>query len=204
LAGPSPSAATEPEIKALRILGVLGELYLVAEGTSGLVLVDQHAAHERILFEQLLKTAQSGDGLQQQLLLPVTVDLSPEDAALLGRHVEHFQRLGFSVEPFGGNTFLVTAVPPQFPQENLAGLLQDILDEVRQSPGAVSRPEDVRIAQAACKHAVRGSDSLTDAEIRQLLSDLAKTEMPYTCPHGRPVMISIPFRELEKRFGRDR
>ncbi|NOY79898.1 MAG: DNA mismatch repair endonuclease MutL [Kiritimatiellaeota bacterium] len=200
--GTSLSAATRPEIAALRIIGTFGNLYLVAEGSGGLVLIDQHAAHERILFERLLAAAAKGEGPRQPLLLPVTIELAPADAAFLAGRQGDFDRLGFGLEPFGGNTVLVTAVPPGFPQENLAGMLRDILDDLRTRPGGVKRIDEVRIAQAACKHAVRAEDPLADDEVRGLLRDLARTEMPYTCPHGRPVMINIPMAELEKRFGR--
>ncbi len=200
--GPSPSVATRPEIRGLRVLGVLNTLYLIAEGSAGLVLVDQHAAHERILFEKLLAAAKSRDGASQPLLLPVTVDLAPADAALLKHNIERFTGLGFGLAPFGGNTFLVTAMPAHFPQENIAGMLRDILDELRDGTGVMPRPDEIRIAQAACKHAVRSEDPLTGREIKQLLESLAETEMPYTCPHGRPVMINIPHDEIEKRFGR--
>ncbi len=200
--GPSPSAAVRPEIARLRILGAFQNLYLVAESESGLVLIDQHAMHERILFERLLAAARAGPDMQQPLLLPVTVHLAPADSAFLLRHIEQFQKIGFAVEPFGGDTVLITAVPPGLPQENLAGLLRDMLDELRESPSAVARPDEVRIAQAACKHAVRARDPLEPEEIRELLRALARTEMPYTCPHGRPVMIKITLEELEKRFGR--
>jgi DNA mismatch repair protein MutL len=201
-AGPSPSAATRPEIQQLRVIGVFANLYLVAESPAGLVLIDQHAAHERVLFEKLLASARSEDGASQPLLLPVTVELAPADAALLRRSQEYFVRVGFRLDPFGGNTFLITAIPPHFPQENLAGMLRDILDELQENPAGSPRPDEVRVAQAACKHAVRSEDSLTQAEVQKLLEALAETEMPYTCPHGRPVMINIPHAELEKRFGR--
>jgi len=199
---PAVPATTRAEIAALRILGIVSDLYVVAAGNSGLVLIDQHAAHERILFEGMLAAAHRQAAPQQQLLLPVTVDLSPEDAALLTRHLEELKRLGFGLEPFGGNTVLIAAVPSHFPQENVGGLLRDILDEIRHSAGGASRADEVRIAQAACKHAVKASDPLGENEIRHLLADLARAEMPYTCPHGRPVMINISFRDLEKRFGR--
>ncbi len=200
--GTSPSTATRAEIRDLRVIGVLNSLYLVAESRSGLVLIDQHAAHERILFERLLKAAAAQDAERQPLLLPVTLDLAPADAALLRRSLEHFQRLGFGLETFGGNTFLVNAVPARFPHENLAGLLRDVLDELRQSAGTMPRFDEVQIAQAACKHAVKAEDPLAPAEITRLLADLAETDMPYTCPHGRPVMITLPHAEIERRFGR--
>jgi len=200
--GASPSSATRGEITALRILGRLGDHYLVAEGTNGLVLVDQRAAHERVLFEQLLAAARGKPGLQQQLLLPVTIDLAPDDAGLLRTHIECFQKLGFCLEPFGGNTFLITAVPSRFPEENVTGLVRGIVDDIREGGEPSAKIGDVRVAQAACRHAVRTNDPLTAEEINQLLGDLSRAEMPYTCPHGRPVMINITFGELQKRFGR--
>jgi DNA mismatch repair protein MutL len=201
--GTSPSTATRSEIRNLRILGTLSTLYLVAESDRGLVLIDQHAAHERILFEKLLRAMRAREPERQPLLLPVTVEFAPPDAALLRRSLEHFQHLGFGLDEFGGNTFIATAVPVRFPRENLAGFLHDVLEELRQGgPNPASRPDEVQIAQAACKHAVKAEDPLKPEEIAQLLTDLAAVEMPYTCPHGRPVMITIPHAEIERRFGR--
>jgi DNA mismatch repair protein MutL len=191
-----------PEIRGLRVIGVLDSQYLVAEGTSGLVLVDQHAAHERILFEQLLSAARKQVGARQALLLPITVELLPAESALMRQHAADFDQLGFTVEPFGGDTFLVTAIPACFPQENVAGILRDTLEELRTGGVAGRRPNEVAVAQAACRHAVRSADALTGEEIERLLSDLAQAEMPYTCPHGRPVMVNIPHSEIRKRFGR--
>ena len=138
----------------------------------------------------------------QPLLMPVSVELSPADAALLRRNLDHFNPLGFGLDNFGGNAFIVTAVPVRFPRENLGGLLRDILDDLRQSAAGAPRPDEVRIAQAACKHAVKEHDRLSPLEITQLLTDLALCEMPYTCPHGRPTMITVPHGEIERRFGR--
>ncbi len=200
--GTSASAATRPEIRSLKVLGVYRSLYLVAEGEHGLVLIDQHAAHERILFERLLATARDKDGASQALLIPLNVEFTPADAQFLKQNLQTFLGLGFGIEEFGGNSFLVTGIPAHFPQENVEGMLRDVLDDLRDAPGMSRRPDEVRIAQAACKHAVRAEDPLTREEIETLLTALAETEMPYTCPHGRPVMINLPEIELQKRFGR--
>jgi DNA mismatch repair protein MutL len=199
---PPPAVSSEEEIRSLEIQGTLAGRYLIALGQRGLVLVDQRAAHERVLFERLLAVAKERDGKSQPLLLPVTVELSPADAVLLKKNLAHFQCFGFGVEEFGGQTFLVTAVPPHFPQDNLAGLLRNVLDDVRQSPGMTRRGDEVQVARAACRCAVSADSVLAPVEQRQLLNDLAGTEMPYTCPRGRPVMINISLAELEKRFGR--
>jgi DNA mismatch repair protein MutL len=199
---PPAAVSSEEEIRSLEIQGTLAGRYLIALGRRGLVLVDQRAAHERVLFERLLAVAKERDGKSQPLLLPVTVELSPADAVLLKKNLVHFQCFGFGLEEFGGQTFLVTAVPPHFPQDNLAGLLRNVLDDVRQSPGMTRRGDEVQVARAACRCAVSADSVLAPVEQRQLLNDLAGTEMPYTCPRGRPVMINISLAELEKRFGR--
>ncbi len=194
--------APADDIRDLQLIGTYVDLYLLARGHNGLVIIDQHAAHERILFEKLLNSARSRDGAQQALLMPATVELTPADANLLENTLPHFGNLGFTIENFGGNTFLVTAVPAHFPQQNIDQLLRDMLDELRESPGAVKRADEVTVAKAACKHAVKREDRLDKTEISQLIRDLADCEMPYTCPHGRPAMINIPDGEIEKRFGR--
>ncbi len=190
------------EIKNLNILGTLSNLYLLAEGSAGLVLIDQHAAHERVVFEKLLAAVRSGAASQQSLLMPETVELTPADAALLKQYMDTFQQLGFAIEEFGGCTYLVTAVPPQFTPADLQQTVPYMLDELRENPGGARPSDDVRVAQAACRHAVKAEDALHARELDRLMKDLANTELPFTCPHGRPVMINIPHQEIEKRFGR--
>ncbi len=200
--GPSVSAANPAEISQLRVLGAIANLFLIAEGSEGLVLIDQHAAHERVLYEKVLKQAISKDGTQQGLLIPITVDLSNADTKILNENLEDINKIGFGIENFGGNTFIINGVPPHFPQENIGGMLRDMIDELRDSPLMSKRVDEARIARTACKAAVKAHDPLSDAEIRSLLDEMLVAEMPYTCPHGRPTMINISFTELEKRFGR--
>jgi DNA mismatch repair protein MutL len=199
---PPPPSAARAEISSLRVQGTLRGQYIVAEGPKGLVLLDPVAAHQRILFEQLLRNAASSQVLRQQLLLPVTVDLSPDDARHLREQLEHFSRLGFAIDHFGGNTFLVSAVPARFPPDNVAGLLRDILDELRERGRVTPASDEVRIARAAARHAVTTRHTLSEREVAELVRDLARAEMPYTDPNGQPVMINIPFAEIDRRFGR--
>ena len=198
----SVSAADKDLISHLRVIGTISELFLVAEGRDGMVLVDQHAAHERVLFEKVLKEMKNKDGIKQGLLIPVTIDFSNADTDILKKNLQHLAKLGFEIEHFGGNTFIVNAMPAHFPQENITGMLLDILDDLRDSPFGSKRVDEAKIAQIACKAAVKARDHLKDTEISKLLAELAATELPYTCPHGRPTMINISFKELEKRFGR--
>ena len=200
--GTSVSAATRDQIRGLNVIGSIADLYLVAEGASGIVLIDQHAAHERVMFEKFLKEAKAMDGMGQGLLIPITLDFSAADADVLRRNLEAMTKLGFALEEFGGNSYIVSAVPAHFPQENIAGLMRDMIDELRDAPLRSRRADEARIAQCACKAAVKANDRLSDMEVEGLLAELVETELPYTCPHGRPTMINVSFKELEKRFGR--
>lgn len=199
---PSVSAANPNDMTQLRIIGSLADTFIVAEGRDGLVIIDQHAAHERVMFEQVLERARQKDGATQGLLIPLTLDLSVSDAAVLRDHITNLCGLGFDIEPFGGTTFLVAGVPPHFPQENVGTMLRDIIDDLRTSSANVRRADENQIAQAACKAAVKAHDPLALQEIQKLLVALSTTELPYTCPHGRPTMINVAFDELERRFGR--
>ena len=128
----------------------------MAESDSGLVLLDQHAAHERILFEKLLATLRHQAHRSQPLLIPVTLELSASEATLLERAREQLIKLGFEIEAFGGTTVLVRALPASFPQENVAGMVRDIIDELRDTGAMLSRPDEIALAQTACRHAVPG------------------------------------------------
>jgi DNA mismatch repair protein MutL len=202
VAPPPPAGDARDEISSLRVQGTLRGQYLVAEGPKGLVLLDPVAAHQRILFEHLLRNAASSQVLRQQLLLPVTVDLGPDDARRLREHLEQFARLGFSIDHFGGNTFLVSAVPARFPPDNVTGLLRDILDELAERGRVTPASDEVRIARAAARHAVSARHRLSEREVTELVRDLARAEMPYTDPNGQPIMVNIPFAEIDRRFGR--
>ncbi len=196
-----PEASPSVGLADLRILGHLNQQYLVAEGPVGLVLIDKQAAHERILFEQFLRRAGAQPAERQGLLIPVTVDLSPTDAATLTESLEEFGAMGFDIESFGQNTFIVRAVPPQFPQRNIRGLLRDMLDDLRENSPARKRIDQRLLAGAACRAAVRARTELKEEEISHLLQELSQTELPYTCPRGKPTMINFSFQELNKRFG---
>jgi DNA mismatch repair protein MutL len=197
-----PNAANSAnELDALRVIGRLGHSLLLAEGDNGLVIIDQRAAHERVMFERILHMARQKDGVSQGLLIPLTLDLSAADARTLREHQESLGGLGLEMEAFGGNTFILTAVPAHFPQDDLAGLLRDILEDLREN-GNSRRGDERQLARSACRAAVKARESLSDEEVTQLLADLVETEMPYSCPAGRPTMINISYRELERRFGR--
>jgi DNA mismatch repair protein MutL len=204
---PPPQAAAVPiaDPDAWRVIGVVGQLYVLIESVEGLVLLDQHAAHERVLFERMLKQLGQGAAPSQRLLMPVTLELEARDAAFVRENMATFQRMGLGLSEFGPKAFLVDALPPWLPMRvDLRQVFRDVLDEVRAGGAALSKlrlGEDA-IATTVCRHAVKAHDPLSLPELDSLLGELRACDLPYTCPHGRPTMIQLSYAELEKKFGR--
>ena len=188
----------------LRLVGVVGRLYVVLESDRGLVLLDQHAAHERVLFEQMLRRLEQGPAPCQRLLLPETVELPPRDAAFLRQHLDTLSRLGVALSEFGERTFLLDGLPPFARRAAPRSFVLQLIDELSQAGAGVNplRLGEEIVAKTVCRHAVKANDPLQGAELEELVKDLRSCAMPYTCPHGRPTMIEFSHRELEKRFGR--
>ncbi len=199
-----PTQEVQTDEGAWRILGVIGQLYVLAETPEGLVLMDQHAAHERVLFEKMLKELASDSAPSQKLLLPLTLELDARDAVFLQSNLKTLHKLGIGISEFGDKTFLIDSLPPYFVLENLSQTFRNIVDELRQTGEEVHarRLGEDKIATTVCRHAVKARDPLKGEELRALLERLHKCELPYTCPHGRPTMIQISYAELEKKFGR--
>jgi len=189
----------------LRLVGVIGKLYVVLESDRGLVLLDQHAAHERVLFEQMLNRLEQADHAHsQKLLLPETVELSARDANFLREQIPALTRLGVGLSEFGERTFLLDALPPFVKVAEPRRFVLQILDELKAAGQEVNslRLGEQMVAKTVCRHAVKANDPLSGAELENLISDLRRCAMPYTCPHGRPTLVEMNFRELEKKFGR--
>jgi DNA mismatch repair protein MutL len=201
---PAPAAEVHTEEGRWRILGVVGQLYVLIESPEGLVLMDQHAAHERVLFERMLKDCASDSAPSQKLLLPVTLEMDARDAAFLHANLKTLHKLGIGVSEFGERTFLVDALPPYFKLENVLQTFRNIVDELRQTGEQVHarRLGEDKIATTVCRHAVKAHDPLRGEELRALLAQLHQCDLPYTCPHGRPTLIQMSYAELEKKFGR--
>ena len=188
-----------------RYLGVIDHLYIVAEKEGGAVLIDQHAAHERILFEQLLRQVAQEEVSGQRLLYPVTVEFPPVQAQFLKNQVDELGRVGLGISSMGGNSFLIDALPPRIKtlavEEFVRGVVADL-----EVGGAGTRKDrklsEEVIAKTVCRHAIKANDRLTEQEGVRLLADLLACELPYTCPHGRPTMILLSKAELERKFGR--
>jgi len=195
-----PVAAPTPVVTlpALRILGQLASSYIIAEGPDGLYLIDQHAAHERILFEKIKDQRLRQAVEVQGLLEPVTFEVSPQQEAVLKSQCANLAEFGFSIEPFGERTFLVRAVPALLSGKDWAGMVRELLD----SGGDKGDWREKIAISMACHSAVKAGQVLTDDEMRELVRQLEQIAIPHTCPHGRPTMIHLSLGQLRKEFGR--
>jgi DNA mismatch repair protein MutL len=187
-----------------QIIGVLNKLYVLMENADGLVLVDQHAAHERILFEELRRRMEEQGVPSQKLLLPQTFDLPPRDAEWIARNMSILQKMGIGIEEFGPNTYKIDSLPAFVQATDGVQFLQAVIDELKSASNSSSplRLGEDMIAKTVCRHAVKANDPLRYLELEKLIQDLLECELPYCCPHGRPTMIQISLAELEKKFGR--
>jgi DNA mismatch repair protein MutL len=187
-----------------QIIGVLNKLYVLMENADGLVLVDQHAAHERILFEELRRRMEEQGVPTQRLLLPQTFDVPPRDADWIERNLSILQRMGIGIESFGPGTFKIDSLPTFLDVSDPAQFMRKVIDDLKSASNTASamRLGEEMIAKSVCRHAVKANDPLRYPEVEKLIRDLLDCDLPYCCPHGRPTMIQISLAELEKKFGR--
>ena len=185
----------------INVLAILDKTYILCRSDLGLIVIDQHAAHERILFEKLLNE-HSQDNLSQQLLIPITIDLSRIELNLIKRNIKIFNNLGFQIDVFGDETILLTSIPHSIIMDNISGLISDLLDDIINNKEMLKNLNEEKLAKIACRHAVKSHDYLVKVEAEELLRELVKCQLPFSCPHGRPTVINISYKELEKRFGR--
>ncbi len=186
------------------IIGVLSKLYVLMESADGLVLVDQHAAHERILFEELRRRMEEQGVPTQKLLLPQTFDVPPRDADWIERNLSTLQRMGIGIESFGPDNFKIDSLPSFLSVSDAAQFMRKVIDDLKGTGNSASamRLGEEMIAKTVCRHAVKANDPLRYPEVEKLIRDLLDCDLPYCCPHGRPTMIQISLAELEKKFGR--
>lgn len=193
------------EVRAeYRLIGQVFETYWLVEYQDSLYIIDQHAAHERVLYEKTLKEMKNREFTSQYLSPPVILSLTMQEAKLLNENMDRFSRIGFEIEPFGGEEFAVRAVP-----DNLFGiakkeLLMEMIDGLSDGLTTSMAPEliDEKVASMSCKAAVKGNSRLSPQEMDALIGELLTLENPYHCPHGRPTIIAMTRRELEKKFKR--
>jgi DNA mismatch repair protein MutL len=189
---------------ALRVVGQLHNLYIVCESDGGLVLIDQHAAHERILFERLKQRGSDQPAAAQKLLVPETLEFNFREAQILEQMLSDLRNLGLDIEPFGKNTFIVKAVPALLSGRDLGPMIHEIVEKTAAdgySPGLENSLDQYRMVMA-CHGAMRANQPLSDVEIRELLHQLDQCENPSYCPHGRPSWIRWDLNTLEKLFKR--
>ena len=201
LATAEPATSRDAEPAVLRPIGQVGPGYLVAEGPHGLVLVDQHAAHERVLYNRLLERLRSGRGMSQPLLIPQAVDVEPALIAAAADHRADLANLGLEYEEFGPRSVRITAVPVEMPAGRATAAVQETLAALAENRGDGALEKAA--AALACHSAVRFGDVLDVAEQRRLLSDLESTEDSVTCPHGRPTRLLVEWQELTRHFRRN-
>jgi DNA mismatch repair protein MutL len=201
---PDPSPASIPfgDVPLLRLIGQIAGTYLVAEGPDGLYLIDQHAAHERVLFEKF--TSQKENSIDSQALLqPVSVDINPAAARLISEQLPILTKFGFSIEPFGPSTFLIRAIPTLLIGSNPASALHVLIEDFEEDERPLQTEIEAKIIARVCKRAaVKAGQFLTSQEQQALLRDLESCQSPRTCPHGRPTMIHLSVDLLERQFGR--
>jgi DNA mismatch repair protein MutL len=196
-------APSNPDVPLLRLIGQIGATYLVAEGPDGLYLIDQHAAHERVLFEKLMAQHEQKAIPSQALLTPVVVQLTPGMAKLLEDQLPVLHHFGFHVDPFGQNSFQVRAMPALFAKSDPAAALRALVEDFEEDESPLQNELEAKIAGRVCKRlAVKAGQVLSPDEQRALLNDLETCASPRTCPHGRPTMIHLSVDILERQFGR--
>ena len=181
----------------------LRDTYLMFERDDGLVLIDQHSAHERVLFERFLGTLERGEAPSQRLLFPLTLHLGPAEADAFEEHQDLFTALGFEVEGFGGHTLIIRAVPMPHPRFDAERCIRETLDTLAGNRFASAAPRHERLAATvACKAAIKAGDTLSPGEMRALYSALGATALPAHDVHGRATIVHVPWDEVDRRFGR--
>jgi len=189
------------ELPVLRVLGQLANTYIIAEGPDGLYLIDQHAAHERILYDRISAQWAQKEVEVQGLLQPITIEFSPREEETLRASKEFLAEFGFTIEPFGNRSYVIRAIPALMARANIIEIISTLLDTLasKESPN----PWEEKIAQSlACHGAIRAGQQLSNEEMRELIKQLEQTKQPRACPHGRPTMIHLSSHQLEKEFGR--
>lgn len=200
---PNDSPLPHTKVPLMRLVGQIGSVYIVAEGPDGLYLIDQHAAHERVLFERLMAQKEANTLSSQNLLQAEVVQLPPAQATLLENQLDVLRNFGFEVAPFGPNTFQVRAIPTLFSGADPAAALRVLVEDFEDDETPLQHKLEERIAARVCKRmAVKGGQTLSNAEQASLLRDLENCDSPRTCPHGRPTMIHLSVDMLERQFGR--
>ncbi len=190
--------------EGMEAIAQLSTCYIIAKRGEELILIDQHAGHERVRFEELMNQYESQKKSIQPLLVPVSVELTHDESQIIEENNEFFQELGFGIEHFGGKTFVVNEVPTCLAKEDLDEVLRGVLDDIlaHKGPSKFQGKKEEMITYLSCRSAIKFGQKLEIVEMQSLIDQMKKLVRPYTCPHGRPTMISLTLDELGKMFGR--
>jgi len=210
---PGPSAVPPPatehsphreELTSLRVLAQTRNMYILAQTDKAICVIDQHIAHERVLYERLLKGDAAKALTLQHLIIPITLELGRREALVVSARLAELKQAGFDLEPFGGDSFLVRSVPASIAGRKPEALIREIVDELveKTTSRKLLVPAEEVLITASCKMAVKAGDPMTFDEMNALVGELLACENPYTCPHGRPIMIDLPNDDLDRKFGR--
>jgi DNA mismatch repair protein MutL len=187
----------------MRVVGQVGASYIITEGPDGLFLIDQHAAHERILYEQFMAEWDNGQMAAQGLMAGTAVHLSPPQATLLEDNLPVLEKLGFQIEPFGPNAFMVRAVPSLLIKQDPAQALLDVIEDLERGDAPLQGKIEAKIILRVCKTAaVKAGQTLSPTEMEAMIRQLEACHNPHTCPHGRPTLIHLSVAQLARQFGR--
>ncbi len=201
---PHQPAQERKNLEQITTLAQLDNSYILCQQGNSLVIVDQHAAHERIRFTEIFAEFSQKSLTTQTLLSPMQLELSPKDIGLFEAHKDLFKQLGFEVEPFGGKTFAIHAVPSHLGSKDIHKAFTGLLDQFAEGKNGTFEDQTSKaLTYLACRSAVKFGDPLSREEQTALIEKLQTMDQPYTCPHGRPTMIVMSADELKKRFGRD-
>jgi DNA mismatch repair protein MutL len=190
------------KLPAMKILGQIHKTFFVAETEGGLILIDQHVVQERVLYEKFMDQLMNKKVAVQELLQGEVMEFSPAEKIYLIDNLERLQTLGFFLEEFGGNSFVLKTVPSLFGRLQPKDLLHSVLDKLKEGKSKLEEIQEEIITRMACRASVKAGDTMTIPEIQKLLEELSNCKLPYTCPHGRAVLIKVPVEELEKKFKR--
>ena len=193
------------EVRAeYKLIGQVFDTYWLVEFQDKLYIIDQHAAHERVLYERTLQGMKTREFTSQYLSPPIILSLSMQEAQLLNENLDRFTRIGFEIEPFGGEEYAVRAVPDNLFSIAKKELLMEMLDDLADGLSTGMTPEliDEKVASMSCKAAVKGNNRLSAQEVDELIAELLTLDNPYHCPHGRPTIIAMTKHDLEKKFKR--
>ena len=204
---PDPAAggavSSGEKLPIMRVIGQVGSSYIITEGPEGLFLIDQHAAHERILYEQFLLAHQQKEIASQGLVTGTAVQLSPDQAGLIQEHLPALEAVGFQIEPFGPQAIMLRAVPAFIATQDPTRLLADVVSDLERGDAPTQQKVEDKIIRRVCKTAaIKAGQTLTRAEMERLIEQLEACANPHTCPHGRPTLIYLSVSQLAREFGR--